>query len=62
MDAAELDRPFKPTGGKGKPEDEAKKQSKNRQRTKAKNRALVRVPSHRSFAIILIANLTCSTA
>lgn len=62
MDAAELDRPIKPTGGKGKFEDEAKKQSKNRQRTKAKNRALVRTPSHRSLAIMLIVSLTCSTA
>ncbi|GHJ90011.1 hypothetical protein NliqN6_6413 [Naganishia liquefaciens] len=41
VDAADLDRPIKASGGKGESRDAAQKQSKNRQRTKAKNRALL---------------------
>jgi hypothetical protein len=42
IDAAELDRPARDSGWKDRKTDEGKKESKNRQRTKAKNRALVR--------------------
>jgi hypothetical protein len=42
IDAAELDRPARDSGWKGRKTDEGKTESKNRQRTKAKNRALVR--------------------